>query len=114
MDTDGSTMLVSHKTARADPLMGGFANSPWTGKDEVGAIALVQAIDELIADCTLVLELYFVHGVQLTAIQALSQLPHTQQEARVQPNGLDFTLTLFPAIFRMSNFSWASQTMEEK
>ena len=30
IDTDASTMRVSHKTARADPSMRGFANSPWT------------------------------------------------------------------------------------
>ena len=27
---EGSTMSVSHKTARADPFVRGFANSPWT------------------------------------------------------------------------------------
>jgi hypothetical protein len=31
IDTDASTMRVSHKTARADPFMRGFADSPWTG-----------------------------------------------------------------------------------
>ncbi len=30
MDTTGSTTPVSHKTARADPFVPGFANSPWT------------------------------------------------------------------------------------
>src|SRR5258707_11839441 len=30
MDTDGSTMSVCHKTARADPFVRGFTNSPWT------------------------------------------------------------------------------------
>src|ERR1700682_4443925 len=30
IDTNGSTMRGSHKTARADPSMRGFANSPWT------------------------------------------------------------------------------------
>src|ERR1700704_3381546 len=30
MDTDGSTMSASHKTARADPFVRGFTNSPWT------------------------------------------------------------------------------------
>ena len=31
IDTDGSTMPASHKTARADPFVRGFANSPLTG-----------------------------------------------------------------------------------
>ena len=36
MDTEGSTMSVSHKTARADPFVRGFANSPWTGSSVIG------------------------------------------------------------------------------